>query len=102
MPIIDEAALTAHVRQIVREEMVRPIFVTQQNVEAVLGLPRRDYLTAARAKHFASTKEGRRVVARTEDVCRYLEQRIILRDAKPANLEQGSHLAAAGWRRVAP
>ncbi|HEY6462553.1 MAG TPA: hypothetical protein VIY73_20430 [Polyangiaceae bacterium] len=79
------AALEALVRRVVREEVQPPVFVTQRNVEQVVGLHRREYLAAARRKDFPTTKEGRRVIARTADVIAFYDERIALREAPPVN-----------------
>jgi hypothetical protein len=100
MPLIDEGALASLVRDIVRRETARPEFTHQRNVEAITGLPPRDYLRLCRAGAWPSTKERRLVISRTADVIAYVEQRIALRDEQPANVENGSRMAAAGWRRV--
>lgn len=100
MPLLDETALAALVREIVRAEIARPEYVSQRTVEAVVGLPRRDYLRLARAGEFSTMRERRLVVARTSDVIAYLERRLTIAAAKPANTEQSSRMAAAGWRRV--
>jgi hypothetical protein len=78
--------------------------VHQRNVEAVIGLPRRDYLDAAHSRKFPSTKERRLIVARTVDVLAYFEQRIALRERAAANDADPEAIAFAkvGARRVAP
>ena len=101
--LIDETALEAFVRRLAREEAARPVFVTQKNVETVVGLPRRDFLEAALAKRFPSAKEGRRRVARTVDVLAYYERQIALREARPQNDDadaEGRAFARVGARRV--
>lgn len=91
------------VRRVVREELRLPAFVHQRNVERTLGLPGRDYLVAARASAFPSVKERRLVIARTDDVLRWIDRRLAPRGAKPAidaDAETVS-LARVGARRLA-
>lgn len=90
------------VRRIAREESQRPVFVHQRNVETVIGLPRRDYLAAAKRKAFATAKERRLVIARTSDVVRWFELRLAHRDVKPANDADAESIALArvGARRA--
>ncbi len=91
------------VRRIAREEAARPVLVTQRSVEGVCGLPRRDYLRLARAGAWPTTRERRLVVARTVDVLAYVEERLVLRDAKPQNDSDPEAVAFSkvGARRVA-
>jgi hypothetical protein len=102
MPLIDEDELARLVRETVHREIARPLLISQRNVEQVIGLPRRDYLRLARAGEFPSCRERRLVLARTADVLAVFEKRIAVQSTRPANLEQGSRMAAAGWKRVAP
>ena len=92
------------VRRIVREERVRPDFVSQRSVESVVGLPRRDYLRLARDGAWPSTRERRLVVSRSADVAAYVETRLRLRERSAANDHDPEALALArvGARRVAP
>lgn len=102
MSVIDEKALDERIRRIAREEAMRPAFVHQRNVEAVIGLPRRDFLRLARAAAFPATKERRVVLARTADVLAYVEERIPRRP--PARVlptdDEATALARVGARRV--
>jgi hypothetical protein len=99
LQVLDEA----DVRRIMREERARPEYVTQRNVEAVIGLPRRAYLRAIHAGHFAHTRQGRLAVARTVDVISFFELRLraavapVANDAGPEAIA----LARVGARRVA-
>ena len=103
MPLIDEGALASLVKEIVRAELARPVFCSQRSVEAVVGVPRRQFLRDARAQKFASTKEGRLIVSRTADVIRFYENQIALREAKPQNDHDPEALAFSrvGARRIA-
>ena len=98
-----EELLTERVRAIVREEIAPPAFVNQRTVEAVVGLPHRDFLRLARSKAFPSTRERRLVVARTSDVVAYVERQIAMREARPGNDHdlEAVALARVGARRVA-
>ena len=80
-----------------------PTFVTQRNVEAVIGYPKRDYLRDARDGLFPSTKQRRLIVARTEDVIAFFEARMRTARALPANdaTPETKALARVGARRVA-
>jgi hypothetical protein len=91
------------VRAIVRDELARPEYVHQRIVEAVCGLPRRDYLRLAREGAWPSTRERRLVLARTADVMAYVERRITLRDVKPSNDHDAEavEFSRVGARRVA-
>ncbi len=101
--MIDLAALQNEIRRIAREERARPDFVHQKSVEAVVGLPRRDFLRLSRAKAWASTKNRRLVIARTADVIAYLETHVALRECMPANVVdiETATLARVGARRIA-
>jgi hypothetical protein len=79
----------------------RPLFVSQRNCLAVVGLEPRDYLHHARGGAFPTTKERRLVVAKMADVVAWLEARIE-RSTRPANVTpiEGA-LARVGARRVA-
>jgi hypothetical protein len=94
--------LEERVRQLVTAAVARPALVHQNNVEQVIGLPRRLYLAAARAGHFGSMKERRLVVARTEAVLGYYEAHITMAEAKPANAQDAEAQAfgRVGARRV--
>jgi hypothetical protein len=48
------------------------IFVTQRTCEAVLSMPREDYLAHCRAKDWPSRKDKRLVYSRVSDVERFL------------------------------
>jgi hypothetical protein len=101
-PLIDETALASLVREIVRAETARPEFLSQRSVEAVVGLPRRDYLRLAREGAYTTTRERRLVIARTADVVAFVEQRIALREAEPENDHDAEAIAFSrvGARRV--
>lgn len=98
LEILDES----DVRRVVREELARPPLVHQRTVESVIGVPRRDYLSAASRKAFPVTKERRLVIAKTVDVLAYFELRLRTSTAAPANDEdpEGLAFARAGARRV--
>jgi hypothetical protein len=104
MPLIDEAALEARIRQIAREEAARPEFLHQRNVEQIAGIPGRQYLRDAHAKRFPSSKERRLLVARTSDVVAYYALRIATAAAPAANDASAETIALArvGCRRVTP
>lgn len=90
------------VRRICREELQRPVVVSQRSIEAVVGLPRRDYLRLARSGAWPTTRERRLVLSRTADVLAWLEHRLSHRDIKPANDASAESLALSrvGARRV--
>jgi hypothetical protein len=90
------------VREVAREERAHPLNVTQRNVEAVVGLPRREFLEAARAGAFPCTKVRRVVIARTEDVARWLDGRRAPRRASGTRSSEDAALARVGARRVSP
>ena len=93
--------LDERIREVVRAELARPAYVTQRSVEAVLGLPRRDYLRLARADVWPSTREGRLIVSRTADVLAYVESRIAIRGAHAGDDSlEDVMLARVGARRV--
>lgn len=93
------AELAAAILAIVRAESARPTHVTQRTVAAVCGLPKRDYLKAARAKAFPTSKIGRLVIARTEDVGVWIDaHRAPEEDDEDAALR--ASIAAAGGRIV--
>jgi hypothetical protein len=96
------ADLEELIRRIAREEARTPEYVTQRNVETVVGLSRRAYLRASLAGRWPNTREQRLVVARTRDVLQYVEQRLALRAAVPANDRDAEAVAFArsGARRV--
>ncbi|MGA2451686.1 MAG: hypothetical protein ABTD50_23770 [Polyangiaceae bacterium] len=48
------------------------IFVTQRTCEAVLSMPREDYLAHCRAKDWPSRKDKRLVYTRVSDIERFL------------------------------
>ena len=86
------------------DELQRPELVHQRNVEAVVGLPRRDYLRLARDGAFPSTRERRLVIARAVDVVAVFARRLV-RVTHRASANDGSEassLARVGARRVAP
>jgi hypothetical protein len=92
------------VRRIAREERARPELVHQRTVESVVGLPPRDFLSAAHAGRFPFTKERRLILARTVDVLAYFEERLQRRPpavavANDASAEDRA-LARVGARRV--
>jgi hypothetical protein len=90
------------VRKIVREELARPVYVSQRTVEAVAGLPRRDFLRLARAGAFPSTRERRLVLARTEDVLAYVALKLATGKAPAANDDaEAIAFSRVGARRVA-
>ncbi len=63
-----------------------PAFVHQKTVEAVVGISRRRYAAWAREGRFESRRDGKLVLARTEDVVRAVEAcGIVRRDVKPEN-----------------
>jgi hypothetical protein len=98
--MIDVAALDQRIREIVRDE-ARPLYVSQRNSAAVLGIDARAYLSAARSGAFPSTKIRRVVTARTADVVAWLDARIAAR-AMPENVTPiDAALARVGARRVA-
>ncbi|MFO0742366.1 MAG: hypothetical protein U0270_41210 [Labilithrix sp.] len=99
LQILDEA----DVRRIARDEAKRPVFTHQRRVEGDLGIPPKEYLTAAHAGMFLWTKERRLIIARTADVIAWLERRITHRNVKPANDADGETIALGrvGARRVA-
>ena len=101
MPI--QISIEDEVKRIARAEAQRPALVSQRTVEAVVGLPRRDYLRLAHLGAFPFVRERRLVVAKTVDVLAWFEQRIAHRDNKPANDADGESitLARVGARRVA-
>lgn len=84
-----------------------PAFVSQQTVEAVVGISRRRYVAWAKEGRYPVTRDGRRLLAKTEDVIHAVEADtagIVRRDTKPENdtapptaLER---LTAAGARRI--
>ncbi len=93
-----EKAFEERMREIVRQEAARPEFVHQRTVEAIVGIPRRQYLADARAKCFGSMKEGRLVVARTANVIAYYSARIQIAESQtPANAQDAE---ARDWGRV--
>lgn len=96
--ILDEA----DVRRIARDELQRPIYVTQRTVEAITSLPRRDYLRLSRAGAWPSTTERRLVIARTSDVIDYVERRLACRGGSAANDADAETIALGlvGARRV--
>ena len=79
------------------------VYVNQRTVEAIVGLPRRDYLREAAAGSFPTTKVRRLVTARTEDVIAFFEGRMRTARALPANdaTPETKALARVGARRVA-
>jgi hypothetical protein len=97
---------TEDVERMVLEALakLRPQLVHQRSVEHVVGIPRRQYLADAAARHFPTTKQRRLIVARTADVVGFYEQRIELRDVKPVNDSDPEAIALArvGARRIAP
>jgi len=100
MQILDEDDM----RRIAREEAQRPPFVHQRNCECILGLPRCEYLIAARGKKFPSAKERRLVLARTSDVIAWLELRLQTSRGQASNDSDAETvtLSRVGARRVAP
>lgn len=102
-----DALLREVVAAAVHEEaarLARPLYVTQRTSLAIVGLPPRDFLRLALEGRFPSTKEKRLVLARTEDVVRYVDAH--RREVRPANdygEEQDdldASLAKVGARRV--
>jgi hypothetical protein len=77
---------------------VSPAFVTQLTVAPVVGISPRDFMRLAREGKFPSTKEHRRIVARTADVLAYIEERLAARATPVA--DESVALARAGLRRV--
>jgi hypothetical protein len=100
---LDEV-LETRMREIAREEAARPEFVHQRSAEKFVGVSRRQFLRDAHAKHFASTKAGRLIVARTAEVLAHYELRIKTAAAPAANDADAETIAFArvGARRVAP
>jgi hypothetical protein len=97
-----DAALADAVRAEVERritDLQRPELVHQRNVEAVVGLPRRDYLRLARELAFPSTRERRLVVAKTKDVLEAFERRMRLPAANDGTPEFAH--SRSGLRRVA-
>lgn len=78
-----------------------PIFLTQETVREVIGVPPREYMRAAREGLFPSTKLRRKILARTADVIAFLEARLAKR-APLALVTEATALARVGARRVAP
>lgn len=97
------AELEEMIRRIAREEARPPEFVTQCNVESVVGIKRRTYLRASEAGRWPSTREQRQVIARTADVLAYFELRLRAATASPANDadREAVEFARVGARRVA-
>jgi len=90
--------LEKRIREIMRGLLPRPELVHQRSVEAVVGVPRRQYLADARARCFGSMKEGRLVIARTECVVAYYQTRIRLAESQtPANAQDAE---ARDWSKV--
>lgn len=78
-----------------------PICVSQRTSLVVLSVPPRDFLAAARAGEFASSKVGRLVIARTEDVLAWIDlHRVTPRTPVDEGAELDAALAAVGARRV--
>ena len=69
----------------------------------MIGIPRLDFLREAKKRRFASTKERRLIIARTDDVITWLEQRLSqvtpTPPVSPSDPETIS-LARVGARRV--
>ncbi len=107
MPLVNHAALEAEVARLVRAELdtLRPALVSQRTVEAVVGLPRRDYLRCALAgafPSFASPENKRLVLAKSADVIAHLlahPRRQPANDVTRADLDAA--LRRVGARRVA-
>lgn len=95
-----ERALQARV-----DELQRPQLVHQRTVEAVVGLPRRDFLRLARAGAFPSTHERRLVIARAADVIAAFERRMPRIECRVADetakTGESAALARVGARRIA-
>lgn len=93
------AELDERIRKVATEIAARPTHVSQRTVGTVCSLPSRDFLAAARAAAFPSSKVGRLVLARTEDVVTWVDS---LRRRAPSTEqdEEDACLAAAGARRV--
>ena len=90
------------VRRIAREEAKRPVYVTQRNVEQVIGVPRRTFLRDAKAKRFHAVKEQRLVRARTEEALSYYELALTVRAVPVANDDaEAAAFGRVGARRVA-
>lgn len=78
-----------------------PIAVSQRTVFAVFGVPPRDYLAGARKGEFPSSKVGRLVIARTEDVLAWIDlHRVTPRTPVDESAELDAALAIVGGRRV--
>ena len=82
-------------------ELRRPELVTQDTVAAVVGIDARSYLRLARVGVFASTRDRRKVIARTADVLDAFTSHLQRRG--PANdvEAEARSLARAGARRIA-
>jgi len=103
MTTVLEREIEAIARRVAREEAARPLYVHQRTVEAVVGLPRRDYIAAAHAGRFPFVKERRMLVARTSDVVGYFETRLASAappDGESGGTPEGRALARVGARRV--
>lgn len=81
--LVNEDALRELVAAEVHAVTARPALVHQRNVEHVVGLPGREFLRLARDGAFASTKEKRLVLAKTEDVLAFFESRMRERPTAP-------------------
>jgi hypothetical protein len=95
--------LEARMREIALEVKTPPAFVHQRNVEAVVGVPRRQFLQDAKARQFPTTKQRRLVFARTADVVAFYELRLRVQASPVANDADAEAIALArvGARRVA-
>jgi hypothetical protein len=83
-------------------ELARPEMVQQRNVEAVLGMPARDYLRHVRSGHWPSWSDRRLRYSRTVDVVAYLTAHPITSRETRDGVAEAHLLARVGMRRVAP
>lgn len=96
-PILNLEALATLIDQRI-SRMERPIWVSQRNVEAVVGLPRRTFLRLARDGDLASRRVYRLVLARVVDVDAWIAKQGPKPDTHDA--DEAKALARAGLRRV--
>jgi hypothetical protein len=94
------ALVRTEVRACLAEDRARPELVHQRNVEAVVGLPARDYLRLARAGAFACVKDRRLVIARTDDVLAVFERRMAVPGPNDTADAEARALSRVGGRRV--